>query len=139
MHSYTASLRIESASLDSTEITQKLALQPTQTRSAGDRRDDKTVWENALWELEVHPTGRSDWDSLEDALTALLILLQPHTKTLRQISQQHAVYLWCGHFSEGFAGVAGGPTFSPQILRKLADLGLPFHLQTYFSEQRTDS
>jgi len=71
MHKYTVSLRITSSELDVAQVTKELGLTPTQTRSTGDRKSANAVWEKGLWEFEVHPQNRTDWDSLEEGLATL--------------------------------------------------------------------
>jgi Domain of unknown function (DUF4279) len=128
MHTYTVSLRIESRTLDTAQITRELAVSPTQTRAVGGRRDAQTVWEKALWEFEVVPDGRSDWDSLEIGLAALLKIFSSHSRALQEYSKNHDVYIWCGHFCSGFAG---GPHLSAETLKRLGDFGIPLWLDTY--------
>lgn len=70
MTSYTVSLRISSRTLDTDRITRELGFAPTQTRTVGERRSPNSVWDEAMWELEVVPEGRRDWDSLESGLVA---------------------------------------------------------------------
>jgi len=129
MHTYTVSLRIEAPGLDVTRVTKELGLTPTQTRTVGERRSATTVWDKALWELEVFPVGRSDWDSLEKGLAALLQIFVAHTGLLHGYAKNHDVYIWCGHFSSSFAG---GPHLSAEILKGLGDFGAPLRLETYF-------
>jgi len=86
------------------------------------------VWEKALWEFEVFPDDRSDWDSLEIGLAALLEIFSSHTKALQEYSNSHDVYIWCGHFCSGFDG---GPHLSAEILKGLGDFGIPLWLDTY--------
>jgi len=128
MHTYTVSLRIESRALDTAQVTRELDVSPTQTRAVGERRDARTVWEKALWEFEVFPDGRSDWDSLEIGLAALLEIFSSHTRALQEYSKNHDVYIWCGLFSSGFAG---GPHLSAETLKRLGDFGIPLWLDTY--------
>jgi hypothetical protein len=128
MHTYTVALRIESKDLDTARVTLDLAVSPTQTRAVGQRRDAKTVWEKALWEFQVSDNGRSEWDSLESGLAALLQIFSPHSGKLDHYSKNHDVYIWCGHFGSGFSG---GPHLSAKILKGLGDFGIPLWLDTY--------
>jgi hypothetical protein len=128
MHTYTVALRIESKTLDTAQITRDLSVSPSQTRAVGERRDDRTVWEKGLWEYQVSKNGRSDWDSLENGLTALLQIFSPHSRSLHLYIQSHDVYIWCGHFGSGFSG---GPHLSAKILKGLGDFGIPLWLDTY--------
>jgi len=132
MRTYSVSLRIESRELDAAQVTKELTISPTQTRAVGERRDARTAWDKALWEFEVVPEGRFDWDSLEIGLSTLLNIFSLRTKALQEYSKNHDVYIWCGHFSSSFAG---GPHLSAEILKKLGDVGIPLWLNTYSSHE----
>jgi Domain of unknown function (DUF4279) len=132
MHTYTVSLRIESAALDVAQVTKELGLAPTQTRKVGERKSADAVWDKALWELEVFPKGRTDWDSLEAGLAALLKIFVAHARALHEFRQKHDVCVWCGHFSSSFNG---GPHFSAEILKALGDFGVPLWLDAYSSKK----
>lgn len=103
MHSYTVSLRIESAELDTSRVTEELGITPWQTRFAGQYRSPKSVWEKALWEFDVQPE-QSDvatenwphwpqWKSLEKAFekTALNFhsLCEMHSKLQARSRRLH--------------------------------------------------
>lgn len=133
MHKYTVSLRIASAELDVAQVTKELGLSPTQTRSVGDRKNGIAVWDKALWEFEVHPQGRSDWDSLEEGLATLLKIFDAHEDALRKYGEKHEVFIWCGHFSSSFDG---GPHLSAGILSALGNFGVPLWLDTYSSKNQ---
>jgi hypothetical protein len=132
MHTYTVSLRISSTALDVAQVTKELGLAPTQTRTVGERRSADTVWDKALWELEVFPKGRSEWDSLESGIAALLKILVPHAKALQEYGKEHDVFIWCGHFSSSFSG---GPLLSAEILKALGDFGVPLWLDAFSSSK----
>ncbi|MFI5127471.1 MAG: DUF4279 domain-containing protein [Candidatus Acidiferrales bacterium] len=141
MHSYTVSLRIESAKLDTSRITEELGMAPWQTRFAGQYRSPKSVWEKALWEFDVQPE-QSDvatenwphwpqWKSLEKAFEKLLSIFTPYAKRIQSYKHDHDVYIWVGHFSSSFDG---GPRLSPEILKALGDFGVAVWVGTYFIE-----
>jgi hypothetical protein len=132
MHNYTVSLRISSAALDAAQATRELGLAPTQTRKVGDRKSADEVWDKALWELEVFPKGRTDWDSLEAGLIALLKIFAPQTKAIQEYGKKHDVFIWCGHFSSSFDG---GPRLSAEILRALGEFGVPLWFDAYSSNK----
>jgi hypothetical protein len=132
MHTYTVSLRIQSRALDVAQIKRELGLAPTQTRAVGERRSAHTVWDEALWELEAFPEGRSDWDSLEAGLAALLKISVPHANVLQEYRKKYDVFIWCGHFSSSFDG---GPHLSAEILKALGDFGVPLWLDTHFCNE----
>lgn len=133
MHTYTVSLRVSSPSLDVAQVTRELGLTPTQTRSVGERKSSDKVWDEALWELEVFPKGRTDWDSLEEGLAALLKIFAPTTEALQEYRKRNDVFIWCGHFSSSFDG---GPHLSVEILRALGDFGVPLWFDVYSSSKK---
>jgi hypothetical protein len=144
MHSYTVSLRIESARLDVSRVTEELGIAPTQTRTAGQYRSPTSVFEEALWEFDVVPEehdvaleNRPDWpqwESLEAAFKKLLSVFSNHATVLRKYREHHQVYLWVGHFSSSFAG---GPRLSTEILKALGDFGVPIWLDTHFIDDKS--
>lgn len=143
MHSYTVSLRIESATLDTARLTRELGMNPTQTRFVGQRRGPNSTWDKALWEFELAPE-KSDvapenwpdwpqWHSLEKAFEKLLRLFSPHTTILQSYRQEHDVYLFVGHFSSSFDG---GPRLSAEILKALGDFGVQVYINTFFIDKK---
>jgi hypothetical protein len=144
MHSYTVSLRIESATLDVSRVTEELGIAPTQTRAAGQYRSPTSVFEKALWEFDMAPEehdvafeNRPDWpqwESLEAAFKKLLSVFSNHATVLRKYRELHQVYLWVGHFSSSFDG---GPRLSGEILKALGDFGVPIWLDTHFVDHES--
>lgn len=134
MHTYSVALRICGAELDAAEVSASLKLKPTQTRVIGQPRfSTNSVWDESMWEYEVRPDkDKSAWDSLEDGLRAIFAAFVSCDEALRRYQQRCKVFLWCGHFSSSFDG---GPTFSPRLLKDLADFGVELVLDTYFSEE----
>jgi len=139
MHSYTVSLRIESATLDASRITEELGVTPTQTRAVGQFRGARSVWTEALWEFDVTP-NQSDvavenwpdwpqWESLEKAFEKLLRTFSHQVPLIQDYRRHHDVYLWVGHFSSSFDG---GPRLSPEILKALGSFGVPVWIDTHF-------
>ncbi|HEY4905923.1 MAG TPA: DUF4279 domain-containing protein [Candidatus Acidoferrum sp.] len=141
MPTYTISQRIESQDLDVAQVTNELGIQPTQSRRKGDRRSENSVWEKALWEIEIFSDGdRSEWESLEAGLEELVRLLTPHLPTLKKYKKSCEIYLWCGVFDPSFGG---GPRLSAETLSKLSALGAPVLFAIYpemsKSEEEADS
>jgi hypothetical protein len=130
MHSYAVSLRISSATLDVAQVTRDLGLAPTQCKKVGERKSADEAWNKALWELEVFPEGRTDWDSLEAGLAAVMKIFVPKAKVLEKYSRKHDVFVWCGHFSSSFDG---GPHLSVEILKALGEFGIPLWFDVYCS------
>jgi hypothetical protein len=136
MHTYTVSLRIESSTLDTAQVTKELRLTPTQTRAVGGRRSPETFWQKALWELEVVPEGGAHWDSLEAGFSKLIDTFSSHKPLLQEYRAKHDVYLWVGHFSSSFSG---GPRLSAETLKALGDFGMPLYIDAYFSDDQPRS
>ncbi len=134
MHTYSVALRICGAELDAAEVSANLKLKSTQTRVIGQPRfSTNSVWDESMWEYEVRPTkDKVVWDSLEDGLRAIFAAFVSREEALRKYQQRYKVFLWCGHFSTSFCG---GPTFSPRLLKELADFGVELILDSYFSDE----
>jgi hypothetical protein len=134
MHHYTVELRIEGRDLNPADVTANLGLEPTTTRSAGQRLTATKVYDKALWGYEVHPLTAENgyWKSLEEGLSALLAVFMPHRGTLAEYQRSFAVYIWVGHFSSSFSG---GPTLSRTLLREMSEFGVELSLDTYFSTE----
>jgi hypothetical protein len=134
MHSYSVALRISGNDLDLAEVSDTLKLKPTQTRVKGQPRSSSDdVWPESMWEYEVRPgEEKAMWDSLEDGLQTVISAFVSRQTTLRNYQRRYKVFLWCGDFSSSFGG---GPTFSPQILKALADFGVELMLETYVSDE----
>jgi hypothetical protein len=132
MHEYDVALRISGKTLDVTEVTSTLGLKPTQIRIAGQRRSEKSVWDESMWEYRVLSSKRMPWSSLEKGLDRIVSIFRPHQKLLRQYQRRFRVQLFCGHFSSSFDG---GPTFSPPLLKVLGNFGVELFLDTYFSDE----
>jgi Domain of unknown function (DUF4279) len=138
VHNYTVALRIEGLQVNTAAITKELGMAPTLTREVGGWRSPTTVWDKALWALDVYPESGaiSQWGSLEAGIVALLKVFSPHAKTLQKYGQRHDVYLWCGHFSSGFCG---GPEFSAGLLKSLGEFGVRLYLDTYLSSDDAET
>ncbi len=131
MHEYTVEFRIHGGDLVPSEITQALGLEPSQVRNAGDRRDFKTRWEEALWAYDGYspPLGNKTWNTLEDGLRFVLEKLWPLKDKVDGYKFEFKVMLWCGHFYSSFNG---GPTLSPELLKMLGEFGVEVYIDTHF-------
>jgi hypothetical protein len=90
-----------------------------------------------MWGYSAYPTNRpKNWDSLEEGLSALLNIFMPLKKKIAEYAEKYDVNLWCGHFTSSFDG---GPTLSPEILKKLGDFGVELFLDTYFQSDEESS
>lgn len=128
MHKYTVAFRIEGEVLVPSEVTEKLGLHPTHVRETPHSKNN--VKRNSLWSYSGS-TLQIEWDSLESGLLHLLEELVSKKNLIDSNFKQFDKYWWCGHFQRSFDG---GPTFSPELLRKLADFGVPLILDNYFSD-----
>ena len=135
MHEYSVALRINGAKLDPTEVTTRLGLTPTQVRTAGQLRSDKSVWNESMWEYEVRPKGKTYWASLGEGLETVLGAFESRIATVQHYQSASHVFLWCGHFSSSFSG---GPTFSPSLLKQLGEFGVELVLDTHFVDDSRD-
>lgn len=136
MHKYTVEFRIEGQGLVPLDVTRTLGLQPCQIR-------EETIGRNgnkrskSLWSYDGFFSGsgsgsdsKQEWDSLEDGISSLLEILLPKRDLIRSKFGKFDMYWWCGHFQQSFDG---GPTFSPELFKKLADFGIQLILDNYFS------
>jgi hypothetical protein len=131
MHTYTVELRISGDQLDPNDVSRTLGITPTQVRIKGERRNQNSVWQENVWCYEVFPEEGESWPNLEEGLNKLLSVIRPVQNQLQSYSSGNKICLWCGHFTSSFDG---GPTFSPALLRCLADNGIALELDTYRSD-----
>jgi hypothetical protein len=137
MHEYTVEFRMYGESLDPESISNELGLSPSIVRHIGDKWIGKEVWDQACWGYDgAHePDGISHWDSLEEGLNFLISKLLPHKNKIGYYNSIYELELWCGHFQSSYNG---GPTFSPDLLRKLADFGVSLVIDTHFVNNDVD-
>lgn len=132
MHEYTVEFRISGADLVPASITETLGLEPSSVREVGERRSEKTVWDEALWGYNGIPSNTPiDWTSLEDGLNFLLDRLEPLRSEIDNYKQKYDTVWWCGHFQSSFDG---GPTLSARLMRRLGDFGVDVYIDNYFAE-----
>ena len=132
MHTYSVQLRISGKSLDPSEITRQLDLEPNQVRIAGEKRDNGRVWRESLWSYDgaTDPLAPAkEWTSLEEGLLYVLDKLSPKKDLVRGYAGNYEIIWWCGHFQSSFDG---GPTLSVRLLERLADFGAPVFIDNYF-------
>lgn len=132
-HSYTVELRFFGDSLEPSEISRRLNLQPSNSSDAliGSTRGRKIrpFWAyNGQGEDEFQP----EWQSLEQGLDFLLRRLAPLRATVIELTQSFEGIWWCGHFQTGFDG---GPTLSSKVLAEIARYGLPLFIDNYFASE----
>lgn len=132
MHTYSVQFRISGKSLDPSEITRQLGLEPNQIRIAGERRSDSTVWRESLWSYDggTDPLAPAkEWASLEEGLLYVLGKLLPKKDLIQAYARSFEAIWWCGHFQSSFDG---GPTLSVSLLERMADFGVPIFIDNYF-------
>src|SRR5882724_1496128 len=98
MQEFTVEFRIHGSDLDPSEITETLGLQPSLKREVGERRDESTIWEEALWSYGGYSesSGAITWPSLEQGLQFVLEKLLPIKDALENYRQKYEMILWCG-------------------------------------------
>ncbi len=128
---YTVGLRIFGEKLDPSEVTNRVALEPCQTRLAGSRRSANSVYKNGMWAyngLGAEPEP-PEWESLEDALTFVLDKVWDQRKAIAGYKADCAVWWWCGHFQSSFDN---GPLLSASLLARLGEFGADLFIDNYF-------
>ncbi len=127
MHRYTIELRLTGPTLDPAHITAQLGLTPTTQWKIGETANPKHR-DKALWAYA--PAGECrPWPDFESMTSALLDELRPVQQKLAELRAEHEAFFWCGHFDSSFDG---GPSFSPELLRALAEFAIPLYIDTHF-------
>lgn len=132
-HAYTVEFRIYSSTLDPSEITRELGLQPCQTRTEGTLFAQRR--QQGMWAYDGGE-GSIAWDSLEDGITFVLDKLWPHRDAIGKYKASADLLWWCGNFQSSFDG---GPRLSPDLLKRLGELGASLYIDNYFSRDETES
>jgi hypothetical protein len=138
VHTYSVEFRIwtDRDDLDFEEISRDLGIVPNNTRQRGQAMSRSRTSAESMWGYIVYPKNSdADWDSLDEGLQAMLRVFLPLKEKVRSYAAKHDVVLWCGHFTSSFDG---GPTFSPEVLRGLGELGVELFLDTYCSSDSTE-
>jgi hypothetical protein len=124
-HRYKASLRVFSQSLNAAELVQALG-EPTVSRAAGDpvrQRGPKRG--QSLWRLE---SKLHENTPLDQHIAALLDAIDAHREGFDAIRQYCEIDIFCGIFS---GGGQGGFTLEPDLIRRVAELGLAVGFDIY--------
>jgi hypothetical protein len=95
-HEYTVEFRIFSKTLDPSEITRELALQPCQIRVEGALGPGGRV-QDGMWAFDG-AEGSINWESLEDGLNFVLDKLWPLRETIAKYKSNGKLIWWCGNF-----------------------------------------
>jgi hypothetical protein len=122
-----ASLRIAGDTLQPDEIGTLLGLEAAKSGVKGERFSSRhsAVRRTSFWLLEC---PLSKHLHLEEHLKWLLNLLEAKHDLIISISDKWRVDFFCGFSSENGQG---GATFDPDLLRRLAHLGIPLVLDLY--------
>lgn len=128
-HTYSVEFRILGKDLDPSVITKELGLDPCQVRKAGTRKGSK-VYEQAMWAFDGN-AEESEWETLEKGLAFVLDELWPQKSKIGSMKSKYELIWWCGHFQNSNDG---GPTLSPELLKRLGEFGVPLFIDNYFSE-----
>ncbi|WP_425600653.1 DUF4279 domain-containing protein [Pinirhizobacter soli] len=132
---YTVEFRIAGADLVPDDITHEISLTPRHTRCRGETRGPSGTFETGIWSFSgigEEATYVREWEKLEDGLLNLLPHLLARRDVISTYVKKYDVFWWCAHFQSSFDG---GPTFSPSVLRALADLGASLSIANYLSSE----
>ncbi|MFR0690916.1 DUF4279 domain-containing protein [Enterobacterales bacterium AE_CKDN230030158-1A_HGKHYDSX7] len=136
-HAYTVELRFSGETLEPTEISTRLSLQPSNTldqlQSQSYTRKRRPFWAyNGKGEAGFLP----EWEYLEDGLEFLLRNLSSRKPEIISLGHQFNGLWWCAHFQSSFSG---GPTLSPCLLAEISSYGIPLSIDNYFSDEEGDN
>lgn len=132
---YTVEFRIAGVDLVPDDITQEISLKPWHTRSAGEIRGASGTFQAGLWcfsGVGEDAIRVREWENLEDGLLNLLPHLMDRRQVISSYASRYDVFWWCAHFQGSFDG---GPTFSPSVLRALADLEASLSIANYLPSE----
>lgn len=131
MDTYTVEFRIDGSNLVPSDITEILGLKPCLYRDTSENVNSKR-YRMPFWSYDGISSEdnfkEQEWGSLEEGLQFLLEKLLPKRDLIQSKLKNYNSYWWCGFFQQSFNG---GPTFSPELLRKLADFGVKLIIKNY--------
>ena len=73
---------------------------------------------------------------LTDGLTSLLNELWALRETILTYGKGGSLLWWCGNIQSSFNG---GPTFSPELMKRLGEFGAELYIDNYFSPLEKES
>jgi hypothetical protein len=132
-HEYTVEFRILSKTLDPSEITRELALQPCQIRLQGALGPGGRV-QGGMWAFDG-AKERINWEFLEDGLNFVLDKLWPFREVIAKYKLSGKLIWWCGSFQSSFDG---GPTLSAALLSRLGEFGAELFIDNYFADGKEE-
>jgi hypothetical protein len=132
-HTYSVELRIVGEISDERDISSRLGIGATSFFKKGEPKSPKRKWESSMWSFAAQPSeDQTEWNSLEEGLTNLHNRLLPVKPVIDELKQRYRVSICCGQFASGFGG---GPSFSPELLKRLAGLEVELTISTYWHEE----
>ena len=124
------SFRIMEFKCSHREITKALGIQPTMTWSPGDKvRNTRLVHKENGWSIDIHLEDITDW---HEHVERLLSEVHPFQQDLARICGDYDAELACIFYLAGDDRPA--IHFTPQQLRKLADLNAHIDVDLYLLE-----
>jgi hypothetical protein len=133
MDTYTIEFRIEDLSLNPSDVTRLLELNPCQIRDSNNRINKRNL--NALWAYDgiyfEKDSPSYEWRTLEEGLLFILDKLEPKLHLIETNFFMYKRYFWCAHFQESFDG---GTVLSTQLLKRLANFNTELVVKNYYSE-----
>jgi hypothetical protein len=127
-----ASFRIFGETLQPEEIGVALGLVASRSHVKGQQRSDrnKAAWRESAWLLQSPLVDKN----MVDHITWLLDALEPKVDVIKKLSREYRIDFFCGFGSGG----QGGFTLDSLTLQRIADFGIPLHLDLYPLPARTD-
>lgn len=123
-------LYVSSKSIDTSTITKRIGIQPTEVRKKGDPKPRVTgkYYDEHMWYFEPH---KDIPDKLERKLVTLLDLLTPKAPQISALSKE--CYLCINIYSYEYSGYGQllGLHLDNDILQKLASLGVEIDFDRY--------
>ncbi|MGA8431680.1 MAG: DUF4279 domain-containing protein [Candidatus Sulfotelmatobacter sp.] len=122
-----ASFRIFGETLQPEEIGVALGIAATRSHLKGELRDARhtAVWRESAWLLRS-PLARGT--DLAEHLKWLLEAIESKTDVIAELSKKYRIDFFCG-FSSGNG--QGGFALDSDILRRIANFGIPLNLDLY--------
>jgi hypothetical protein len=108
------------------EISERLRLTPTSTRTIGEIGPYGQAATSNSWQL-LSPLPRGE-SSLQDYLEALLDLMEPRALVVRELVSQHSVGINCVGY---YYGANPGLHLSAHLVARLAALNVPIDFDLY--------
>lgn len=128
-HQYEASFSVSGDIPDLQALTKLTGIQPDNTHIKGQRKSDRLIWSDSLWEISSKQPLTTE---LEDQIRELISRVEPFVAGIRRLVGDDAkILFWCAHYTDADDGFCGGPALSAQVLSKMGSLGIDFVLQTY--------